>query len=79
MPQFRSNELVLADLLGRVGLPSAWDEIRDCLRGLEAMATVTLSIEGSLMVVQLLRRGEEVASGRTAVDGVEPPGPDCPY
>ena len=79
MPAYRSNELVLGDLLDRLGITSTHEEVRGCLRWLDDCAALTIDMQDTLMVVQLTCRGGEASDGVIVIDGVRRPGPECPY
>jgi hypothetical protein len=79
LPAYRTNELVLRDILDHFGIPSAAEDLRAGLRSLEDLATITTDTNDALILVRLTQRGEDVASGLLVLDGVQRPGPECPY
>lgn len=79
MSEHRSNELIVSDVLNRQGISSSWSEIRNCLRFLEERDAIGADMTDRLMVMRLTRRGEDIALGRTTIDEIAAPGPECVY
>jgi hypothetical protein len=79
MSEYRSNELMLSDILNRQGISSSWNEIRDCLRFLEEHDAIAADMTDRLMVVRLTQRGQDIALGRTTIGEIAAPAPDCAY
>ena len=74
-----ANLFVFRNWLPELGLAVATDELRADIRMLASAGLVVLKDEHDAWPFTLTQRGEEVAQGLIAVDGVEKPTPDCPY
>jgi hypothetical protein len=74
-----SNECIIDVLFEKIGLICSRQETRDLLERTETLGLIRISKVDDLVVVNLLAKGEEVARGRTATDGILRPGVDCPY
>lgn len=78
-PTYKSNELLLSDWLGAIGLTCSSSQLKRQLRELEDAGLLeTSEVEGNL-VVQMSNEGAEVAEGKRIVEGVLRPTPECPY
>jgi hypothetical protein len=75
----RSNELLLDELLNKLGIGSSYKDVHECLRFLEGCGAVKVSHHDALMVVDLTRQGDAIARGHVTQEGIAPPGPECPY
>lgn len=73
LPQYRSNSSVIHSLLGQFGHHPSRDQVRAELTWLAEQGLVTVDDIGSVLVVTLTERGEDVATGRSAVPGVSKP------
>jgi hypothetical protein len=78
-PSYAGNVLLLRDWLVRLGLAASLDVIRGDLQRLQELDLCVLEKEGDLLLVTLTERGQEVAEGRSWLDGILRPGPDCSY
>lgn len=74
-----SNELIISARLDAIGLVSTREQLTDCLNQLEANGLTAQSAVEKLVVVTLTIKGEEVAQGRSEIEGVIKPSIDCPY
>lgn len=74
-----ANDRLLADILESLGLVASAAELQADLDGLERSGLVRLRRHDDLIVVELTARGGDAGSGRVMVEGVAPPGPECPY
>lgn len=74
-----SNECIIILLFDKIGLTCSRQEVRDGLERIEKLGLIQTSKIDDLVVVNLLAKGEEVAKGCIATDGVLRPGVDCPY
>ena len=74
-----SNECIIGDLFEMIGLSCSRQEVRDGLERLERLELVQISKRDHLLVVRLLARGDEVATGRVTAEGIPRPWVDCPY
>lgn len=73
LPQYRSNSSVIASLLGQFGHHPSRDQVRAELVWLGEQGLVAVDDIGSVLVVTLTERGEDVAAGRSSVPGVSKP------
>lgn len=73
LPQYRSNSSVLARLLGEFGHHPSRDQVKGDLTWLGEQGLVKVDDIGSVLVVTLTERGEDVATGRASVPGVSKP------
>lgn len=73
VPQYRSNSSVIHSLLGQFGHHPSRDQVRAELTWLGEQALVSVDDIGSVLVVTLTERGEDVATGRASVPGVSKP------
>ena len=74
-----SNDGVLTDCLKLFGLTCGHEELRAEIDALEREGLLTVERTADIHVLELTRRGVEVADGIIIVEGVERPQPDCPY
>lgn len=70
-----ANTLVLASGLRAVGHACSCDQVEGDVAWLAEMGLVAVEDLGQLRVVQLTRRGDDVAAGRAVVPGVKRPVP----
>lgn len=75
LPEYRANDIVIADAVRAVGLGCTNDQLRGHLTWLEEQRLVTVTEVGGMKVATLTERGEDVAAGRAHVDGVQRPKP----
>ncbi|HBO4355085.1 TPA: ArsR family transcriptional regulator [Pseudomonas aeruginosa] len=73
LPQYRSNSSVLASLLGEYGHHPSRDQVKTDLVWLGEQGLVRVEDIGSVLVVTLTERGDDVAAGRASVPGVSKP------
>lgn len=73
LPQYRSNSSVIASLLGRFGHHPSRDQVKGDLTWLGEQGLVSVDDIGTVLVVTLTERGEDVATGRSSVPGVSKP------
>jgi hypothetical protein len=78
-PGYRLNELVLTSYFQQLGLTTIAAETRICLSLLERMGLIKSVTVEKVLVVELKEAGQDVATGRTVLEGVLRPGPECPY
>lgn len=78
-PGSMSNDRVISAYLDSIGLISPSEELVGCLDRLEANGLAAQRNVEKLIVVELSAKGEEVAQGRCAAEGVLRPSIDCPY
>ncbi len=78
-PGHVANEQVCAIYLQHVGLRSGRDAVRAAIDHLERCGALKVDWTGTMMIVELTRRGAEAAQGLIEIDGVPRPGPECPY
>lgn len=76
MPTYRANSSVLHTVLNQWGHEPSRDLVKTELRWLEEQQLVTIDDidSGSVLLARLTERGQDVAAGRTRVDGVKRPG-----
>lgn len=72
---YQANDSVIAQALAALGLPCSRDQLRGHLAWLEEVRLVMLIASGTLTVAELTERGNDVAAGRSAIAGVQRPGP----
>ena len=73
LPQYRSNSSVIHNLLGQFGHHPSRDQVKADLAWLGEMGLVELEELGTVVVVTLVERGADVATGRAVVPGVSKP------
>lgn len=73
MPSYRANSSVLSTLLHQLGHTMSRDQVKTELRWLCEQGLLTLEEAGSVIVATLGERGQDVAEGRSRVDGVNRP------
>ena len=73
MPGFRANSSVLCTMLDRFGHSVTRDQVKTELRWLAEQGMTDLDEAGSVLVVTLTERGQDVAEGRAVVDGIARP------
>lgn len=75
LPEYRANDVVIADAVRAVGLACTGDQMRGHLTWLAEQRLVTLAELGGMTIATLTERGSDVAAGRVNVPGVHRPGP----
>jgi hypothetical protein len=75
LPEYRANDVVIADAVRAIGHGCTSDQIRGHLTWLEEQRLVTLADLGGVTIATLTERGADVAAGRTEVPGVHRPKP----
>ena len=71
-----SNDHVIRDCVDQLGHVATRDLLLADFERLDRMGMVTVRQHDKLAVVKLTERGQDVAIGRTVVDGVKVPTPD---
>ena len=75
LPEYRANDIMIADAVRALGLSCTNDQLRGHLTWLEEQRLVTLADLAGLSVATLTERGAEIASGRAEIAGVQRPKP----
>lgn len=75
LPEYRANDIVIADAVRAIGHGCTNDQVRGHLSWLEEQRLVTVATIGDLKVATLTERGLEIATGRAHIDGVQRPKP----
>ena len=75
LPEYRANDIVIADAVRAVGLGCTNDQLRGHLTWMAEQRLVTLAELGGMKVATLTERGAEIAVGRAHIDGVQRPKP----
>lgn len=75
LPEYRANDIVIADAVRSVGLGCTNDQLRGHLEWMAEQRLVTVADVGGIKVATLTERGLEIASGRAHIDGVQRPKP----
>ena len=75
LPEYRANDIVVADAVRAVGLGCTNDQLRGHLTWLQEQRLVTVEDIGGIKVATLTERGAEIAAGRAYIDGVQRPKP----
>jgi hypothetical protein len=70
---FTSNDSVIKDSCELFGNPMSSDQIRTQLGWLAEQSLVTVERKTSYMIATLTHRGQDVAKGRSFVEGVKRP------
>ena len=73
MPGYRANSSVLSNMLHQLGHSPTRDQVKTELRWLEEQGLIALEEVSSVLVCTLKERGQDVAEGRSVVDGVAKP------
>lgn len=73
LPSYRGNSSVIANLLHRLGHSPTRDQVKAELRWLAEVDALTVEEAGSVLVVTLTERGQDVAEGRATIDGIAKP------
>lgn len=73
------NNHVLQELLLQLGLRLSSDTVRDIIGLLERTGALAVTNTHGLLVVELTRKGSEIARGLINEEGVALVAPDCPY
>lgn len=76
LPAYRSNSSTLYNLLGQWGHHPSRDQVKTELRWLQEQQLIDVDAiaDGDVLVATLTERGQDVATGRALVDGVQRPG-----
>ena len=69
------NESLLHTLVGTMGHAPSRDALRTQIRWLEEQGLVKVTSPSGVLLPTLTTQGEDVAAGRSRVDGVKRPGP----
>lgn len=75
LPEYRANDMAIADAVRAIGLGCTNDQLRGHLTWMEEQRLVTIVDVSGIKVATLTERGAEVAAGRAQVDGVQRPHP----
>lgn len=78
-PGYKLNSAVLLNWLRAIALVSTRAELSETINSLEGLGLVKTMTEDDLIVLELCEHGQDVALGRTSVEGVLRPRPECPY
>ena len=78
-PAMVANDSLLQKCVQAYGLTCGQDELRAELGRLERDGLMSSERKDNLLVVQLTKRGAEVAQGLIVVEGVARPDPGCSY
>jgi len=78
-PGYRLNDQIILGWFQRLALASIVADIRQCTEMLEAKGLIKIDLVDSLQVFELTNDGEDVALGRSVVEGVLRPRPESPY
>lgn len=73
LPSYRGNSSIITDLLHQLGHAATRDQTKTELRWLAEQGLLTLQEAGSVLVATLAERGQDVAEGRSQVDGIKRP------
>ncbi|QDL55334.1 ArsR family transcriptional regulator [Rhodoferax aquaticus] len=73
MPGYRANSSILANLLHQMGHATTRDQAKTEMRWLAEQGLLKLEEVGSVIVATLTERGQDVAEGRSQVDGIARP------
>ncbi len=73
MPSYRANSSVLVGLMEKLGHTMTRDQVKTELRWLAEQGLLSVVDAGSVLVVTLDERGQDVAEGRAKVDGIARP------
>ena len=79
LPGYAANALLLRDCLDTLGLVASHDVIRADLQRLQELGLCTLVTESDVQRVALTQPGMDVAEGRSQMEGILRPGPECRY
>lgn len=76
LPSYRANSSVLYSLLNQWGHHPSRDQVKSEMRWLQEQALLDVESigDGSVLLATLTERGQDVAAGRSIVDGVKRPG-----
>ncbi len=75
LPEYRANDVVIADAVRAIGHGCTNEQLRGHLVWLEEHRLVTLRALGDMSIATLTERGLDVAAGRASVPGVQRPHP----
>jgi hypothetical protein len=78
-PGYRLNDQIILGCFQRLALALTASDIRQCAETLEAKGLIKINSVNELQVFELTNNGEDVALGRSVVEGVLRPRPECPY
>ena len=70
---YTSNDSIIKDSCAQFGNKMSSDQVKTQLGWLAEQGLVTVNKVGSTMVAELTSRGQDVAQGRSFVDGVKRP------
>jgi hypothetical protein len=73
MPSYRANSSILSNLLHQLGHAATRDQVKTEMRWLSEQGLINLDDAGSVLVATLQERGQDVAEGRSQVDGINRP------
>ncbi|MFQ5757933.1 MAG: ArsR family transcriptional regulator [Acidiferrobacterales bacterium] len=79
LPGHAASLLLLRDHLDALGLVTSHDVMRTEVQHLKEMELCTVNTIDDAYRVTLTERGMDVAEGRSEVEGIRKPGPECPY
>jgi hypothetical protein len=75
LPEYRANDVAIADAVRAIGLGCTNDQLRGHLVWLEEQRLVQLVDVSGIKIATLTERGSDVAAGRAHVEGVQRPRP----
>ena len=75
LPEYRANDIVIADAVRAIGHGCTNDQLRGHLTWMQEHRLVTVQEIGGIKVATLTERGAEIAAGRAHIDGVQRPKP----
>lgn len=78
-PGYRLNDQVILDWLRVLALVAVIDDIHRCAADLEAKGLIKIEAIDKIQVYILTEEGESIALGRSLVEGVLRPSPECLY
>jgi hypothetical protein len=78
-PGYRLNSAVLLNWMRAIALVSTRAELGETINNLERLGLVKTMTVDDLIVLELCELGQDVALGRTIVEEVLRPGPECSY
>lgn len=78
-PGYRLNDQIILGWFQRLALASTAADILECAEMLEAKGLIKIDPDETLQVFELTNDGEDVALGRSVVEGVLRPRPESPY
>ena len=78
-PSHKSNDQIILDWLRKLALVSTREELKATIEKLAVLSLINTETIDDITVFELTEKGEDVALGRSIIEGVLRPSPDCPY